>query len=392
MQYRSDRYGNQISVLGFGCMRLPRNGAAIDLDESEREIRRAAELGVNYFDSAYIYPGVEAAVGRIMARTGLREHVYLATKLPHYLMRSRGQIESTFAEELSRLQTDHIDYYLMHMLTDIASWEKLRKLGIEDWIAGKKASGQIRQIGFSFHGSCDMFLKILNAYDWDFCQIQYNYIDEYSQAGRRGLEAAAAKGIPVVIMEPLRGGRLVNLLPAEARRVFAENAHHWSPAEWGLRWLYDQSAVTCVLSGMNTMEMVEENVRVASEATAGCLTQDDRDVLEKAKTAINGSLRVACTGCAYCMPCPHGVDIPGTFRCWNEMYAESRSSGRTDYYRSTICRHTPTGASLCVQCGRCEKLCPQQIDIRAKLKGARRELETPWYTISNFMIRLLHLW
>jgi predicted aldo/keto reductase-like oxidoreductase len=392
MQYRKDRYGNSISALGYGCMRLTKKGGAVDLDKAEKEILYAIEQGVNYFDSAYIYPGIETAVGRILAKNHMRDKVFLATKLPHYLMKSRAQIEATFREELSRLQTDHIDYYLLHMLTDLASYEKVQRLGIEDWIAEKKKSGEIRQIGFSFHGTADMFLKILNAYDWDFCQIQYNYIDEYSQAGRRGLEAAAAKGIPVIIMEPLRGGRLVNLLPTGAKQIFAEDAHHWSPAEWGLRWLWNQPGVTCVLSGMNSLEMVRENTRIASEAEPGTLTEADQAVLERAKEEINRTMQVPCTGCAYCMPCPHGVDIPGAFRSWNEMYAESKKSGRTDYFRATICRHTATSASLCVQCGRCEKLCPQQIPIREKLKAAKKELETPGYSVSRFFIKLFHIW
>jgi predicted aldo/keto reductase-like oxidoreductase len=280
----------------------------------------------------------------------------------------------------------------MHMLTDVAAWNKLKALGIEQWIEEKKAAGQIRQIGFSFHGNTDMFLQILNAYDWDFCQIQYNYMDEHSQAGRKGLEAAEKKKIPVIIMEPLRGGRLVNLLPEGARRVFSEDAHHWSPAEWGLRWLYDQSAVTCVLSGMNSLKMLEENVRIASEADVHSLTEKDFTVLDMAIAEINRTLKVPCTGCAYCMPCPHNVDIPGAFRCWNEMYAESKKSGREDYLRASICRHTPTSASLCVKCGRCEKHCPQEIRIRDMLRAAAKDLETPLYKTEGFFIRLLHMW
>ena len=204
MQYRNDRAGNPISALGFGCMRFPKKGGSIDMEETRREILRAVELGVNYFDTAYIYPGSEACLGQILAESGLRDRVKIATKLPQYLIRSRESIDRYFAEQLSRLRTDHVDYYLMHMLTDLDAWHKLVSLGIEDWIARKKESGAIGQIGFSFHGNTEMFLKILEAYDLDFCQIQYNYRDEVSQAGRAGLEAAAARGIPVIIMEPLR--------------------------------------------------------------------------------------------------------------------------------------------------------------------------------------------
>ena len=221
MQYRTDKYGNQISALGFGCMRFPRKGGKIDMQETEREILHAIEAGVNYFDTAYIYPGSEAALGEILQKNGLRDKVNIATKLPHYLIRSRDALDKYFDEHLARLRTDHVDYYLMHMMNDTGTWEKLKAMGIEEWLEQKKASGTIRQIGFSYHGNSDMFCKVVDAYDWDFTQIQYNYLDEHSQAGRKGLKYAAEKGIPIVIMEPLRGGSLVNSLPAQARRLFA---------------------------------------------------------------------------------------------------------------------------------------------------------------------------
>jgi len=394
MIYRKDRYGNTISELGFGCMRFTKNAAGqVDIDKAESEVKRAFGLGVNYYDMAYVYPGIETAFGKILARNdGLRDKINIATKLPHYLMKTHAQIERTFREELSRIGTDHIDYYLMHMLTDLGAWERVRKLGIEEFIAEKKKAGEIRQIGFSFHGPTDEFIKILDSYDWDFCQIQYNYMDENSQAGRRGLEYAEKKGIPVIIMEPLRGGRLVNLLPQSAKKIFAEDPHGWSPAEWGLRWLYNQSGVTCVLSGMNSIEMVEENCRIASAATVGSFGTSEEAVLKQVRSEIAKTLRVPCTGCSYCMPCPHGVDIPGAFRCWNEMYTESKKSGRTDYYRASILRHDATSASLCVKCGRCEKLCPQSIPIRKRLSDAAADLETPWYKVSRLFVKLLHLW
>ncbi|MBO5496669.1 MAG: aldo/keto reductase, partial [Oscillospiraceae bacterium] len=204
MQYRKDRNGNELSMLGFGCMRFTRKGGGVDIDKAEKELLAAYHAGVNYFDTAYIYSGSEAAVGEIFARNHLREKVNLATKLPQYLIGSRAAVDRYFDEELSRLRTDYIDYYLMHMLTDVAMWEKLKKVGILEWIREKKQSGAIRNIGFSYHGNTENFLKILNDYDWDFCQIQYKYLDEVAQAGKIGLQAAAAKGIPVMIMEPLR--------------------------------------------------------------------------------------------------------------------------------------------------------------------------------------------
>ena len=276
MQYRNDKYGNPLSILGYGCMRFTRKGNGIDIDKAEKELMTAYKAGVNYYDTAYIYPGSEEALGQILERNHIREKVHIATKLPQFLIRNIAAVDKYFDEELTRLRTTYIDYYLMHHVTDVAMWEKLKQVGILDWIRDKKASGAIRNIGFSYHGNTENFLKILNDYDWDFCQIQYNYLDEVSQAGVKGLKAAAEKGIPVVIMEPLRGGKLVNMLPQGARDAMKKSGRGWSPAEWGLRWLYDQKEVTVVLSGMNSVEMVAENCRIASEAEAGSFTDEDR--------------------------------------------------------------------------------------------------------------------
>ena len=294
---------------------------------------------------------------------------------------SRAALDRYFNEQLSRLQTDYVDYYLMHHMTDVYQWERLKEVGIEAWIAEKKTAGQIRQIGFSFHGNTEMFLKLLEAYDWDFCQIQYNYLDEVSQAGKKGLKAAAARGIPVIIMEPLRGGRLVNALPESAKKKMAADPRGWSPAEWGLRWLYDQPEVTVVLSGMNSLEMVRENCRVASEAPAGSWTEADFALIEAVKREILAKEKVGCTGCRYCMPCPKGVDIPGAFRCWNAMYVESKSKGRFQYAQTVGLTREPAFASQCIECGKCEKHCPQSLPIRALLKEADRALRPLPYKI-----------
>ena len=249
MQYRKDKKGNSLSVLGYGCMRFTRQRGGSDLDKAE--VMAAIEGGVNYLDTAYIYPGSEAAVGEILHRNQCRGRVYLATKLPHYMIRSIEGVERTFCEQLRRLKTEHIDYYLMHMLTDTATWEKLKKRGIEDWIHKKLKCGQIRNIGFSYHGNTEMFKQLVDAYDWDFCQIQYNYMDETSQAGVEGLRYAHAKGLPVIVMEPLRGGRLVDLLPESAKELFRKDTQGRMAAELAFKWLYDQPEVTCVLSGMD---------------------------------------------------------------------------------------------------------------------------------------------
>ncbi len=377
MLYRKDRKGNDISQLGYGCMRFSKKGGSIDLDKTEKELMRAVEAGVNYIDTAYIYPGSEEAVGKIVAKNGIRDKVHIATKLPQYLMRSPEAIEKTFNEELKRLQTTYIDYYLMHMFTDFHEWENLQKLGIEDWIARHKADGSIKNIGFSYHGDTDMFLKILNAYDWDFCQIQYNYLDEHSQAGRKGLEAAYAKGIPVVIMEPLRGGKLVNMLPKEAQQCIKNSDRHYTAAEWSLRWLWNQPGVTCVLSGMNSMDQVEENLRIASDATAGSFTDADLAVIDNIRNAIKSHEKVGCTGCRYCMPCPKGVDIPGIFYHYNISGVESKSSARNGYFMAAGLKLDPGVATKCIKCGKCEQHCPQHLPIREKLVEADKVLR-PW--------------
>ncbi len=389
MQYRKDKYGNPISVLGYGCMRFSQKMGGTDVDKTEKEIMAAYEAGVNYYDTAYIYPGSEAALGEILERNMIRDKVNIATKLPHYMIKNVEGAEKCFQEELRRLRTDHIDYYLMHMLTDVKTWERLKNLGIDQWLEEKKASGVIRQIGFSYHGNSDMFCQLIDAYDWDFCQIQYNYLDEHSQAGRTGLHYAASKGIPVVIMEPLRGGRLVNNLPEKAKKMFAEYETKRTPAEWAFRWLWNQKEVTCVLSGMNSMEMVQENVKNAASSKVGELTDRDQELLKNVVQTINEKMKVGCTGCRYCMPCPKNVDIPGTFAAYNRYHGDGKLRGLIDYVMCTAIRKDSTGASNCIECGKCEKHCPQNIEIRKELKNAKKTLEGPVYQVAKRVISIV---
>lgn len=390
MQYRKDKNGENLSLLGYGCMRFTRKNGSIDMEKAEKEIMLAYSLGVNYYDTAYIYPGSEAALGCILEKNGIRDKVHIATKLPHYLIKSREGMERLFSEQLRRLRTDYIDYYLMHILTDVSTWDKLRAIGAADWLEEKKRQGKIRDVGFSFHGNSDTFIKLVDAYDWDFCQIQYNYVDEHTQAGRKGLMYASEKGLPVIIMEPLRGGRLVSLLPDGAKKIIAESGA--TAASYALRWLYDQKEVTVVLSGMNSLDMIKENAHLASVSPAGCMTGGDRLVIELIKTEIGKSLKVGCTGCGYCMPCPHGVDIPEAFSCYNKMYAESPKSARKEYLQCTAMRKSPSSASMCIGCGKCETRCPQGIRIRRNLKKAVKELETPLYKLVRAGVKVLNLW
>ncbi len=391
MQYRKGVDGEDLSILAYGCMRFTKNNGKLDLEKAEEEILTAIDLGVNYFDTAYAYSGSEALIGEIFEKNQVRDRIYIADKLPHYLIRSKDRIEKLFQEQLKRLRTDHIDYYLMHMLSDVATWERLKALGIEEWIREKKASGQIRHIGFSFHGSANSFCALVDAYDWEFAMIQYNYLDENTQAGKKGLRYAHAKGLPVMIMEPLRGGKLVDLLPEEAKLRIAQNERGYTAAEWSFRWLWDQPEVTTVLSGMNSVEMIRENAAIASNAQMNEFTKVDFDFLAEIQSDINHSMRVGCTGCGYCMPCPNGVDIPGAFNAWNTCYSQGKRAANWTYMQCSIFRHNPAGASQCIGCGSCEQRCPQGIEIRKELKGAAADLEKISYKFMKRMIKLFHI-
>ncbi len=414
MQYRKDKYGNEISVLGYGCMRFTQTAGRIDLKKTEEEIMAAFRGGVNYYDTAYIYGGSEAALGEILERQGIRDRVYIATKLPHYLIKSSDRLDKYFEEQLRRLRTDHIDYYLMHMLTDVQTWERLKGLGILEWLQKKRESGAIRQVGFSYHGNADMFCRLVDAYEWDFCQIQYNYMDENSQAGRRGLLYAAERGLPVIIMEPLRGGKLVARLPEAARKIF-ENYRtagknlpgdpempgqdrskkqgdtgegvRYTPAQWAFKWLWNQPQVTCVLSGMNSLEMVRDNINTAENTRVGELSEADEAMLRQVAGAINARMKVGCTGCGYCMPCPRGVDIPGSFAAYNRRYSEGWVAAMKDYFMCTAIRKDSSGASNCVECGKCERHCPQHIQIRQELKAVKKTLENLVYRIARWLVK-----
>lgn len=375
------------SVLGFGCMRFAMKNGRIDMRETERELAYAIKCGINYFDTAYVYKGSEKALGTLLAKNHWRSKVVIATKLPHYLVKSADGAEKLFQEQLVRLHTDYIDNYLIHMLPDVKVWKKLVCMGILDWLLEKKAEGKIRKIGFSYHGNTGQFKELLDAYAWDFCQVQYNYMDEHSQAGRAGVEYAAGKGIPVVIMEPLRGGKLAKDLPPKAMAIFRRAQPNRSPAEWALRWLWDQPGVSVVLSGMNSMEMLKENIRIANSVQVGGLTKKDNALFHKVRQAINEKTKVPCTGCGYCQPCPAGVDIPGAFRCYNVCYTDNYFTGMREYIMCTALRGKRTNASLCKKCGKCEKHCPQGIAIRKELGNVVRHMENPAYQAVVFFAK-----
>ena len=378
MQYRTDpKTGKELSALGFGCMRFSRGAnAQIQMEKAEQLLVSAIGRGVNYLDTAYVYPGSEVAVGKILAKNGLREKVNLATKLPHGKCRRYEDFDKIFAVQQERLQTERFDYYLIHNLSGAADWRRLEELGIGRWIAEKKAAGQIGQIGFSFHGAQKEFLALLDAYPWEFVQIQYNYMDENLQAGRAGLQKAAAMGLPVIVMEPLLGGKLATALPGKAAKLFREAGGDRSPAAWALRWLWDQPEVTVILSGMNAMEQLDENIAAAEDAPPRCLSEGDAAFFAKLAAIFREVYRVPCTGCNYCMPCPKGVNIPGCFAAYNASYAIGWIEGVKEYVINTnaIKAENSTGYN-CAQCGACEKKCPQGIAIMRELRAVGRRLE-----------------
>ena len=383
MNYRTE---DNLSILGFGCMRFPRSGNSFDMEEIEKEILHAVDMGINYFDMAYIYPGVETAFGKVLAKNNIRDKINIATKLPHYLMKTREDMDKNFKEQLERINTDHIDYFLMHMLPDMNTFKVLVERGAFEWAEQLKKSGVIRKIGFSFHGNSDTFIELLNAYNWDFCQVQYNYLDEHSQAGRRGVEEAYRKNIPVIIMEPLRGGRLVNNLPHKAKAIINNSNRHYTAAEWSFRWLYNQPAVSVVLSGMNSMDMLDENIRIANSVTIDSFTDEDYKTINLITDAINEKVKIPCTGCSYCMPCPCGVDIPGSFSAYNRAYTDNFFSGIKQYIMCQVLKSEPNRASQCTQCGRCEQHCPQHIEIRNELKRVKKKYENPIFNVAYSII------
>ena len=382
MQYRTDRKtGNKISALSFGCMRFPSTLGVTDMQKTEELIMRSIEKGINYFDTAWIYSGNEEALGTVLYKNNARCKVYIATKLPLILFKSSSEsidFDKYFNQSLERLKTDYIDYYLLHMITDMEQWNKLKSWGIENWITKKKSSGQIRQIGFSFHGSGSEFLKIIDDYNWELALIQYNYFDENFQAGVRGLRTAAAK-MPVVVMEPLLGGKLATGLPKEAVNIFKNADEKLSPAGWALNWLWNQGEVTSVLSGMNTIEQLDENIRLADVSSVNMLNDSHKTVYKSVLESINRSCKVRCTGCNYCMPCPVGVNIPGSFSAYNARYSMGYIEGMKQYATSTGMTQEKSGSpSLCIKCGICEPKCPQGIPIMKELVTVKKRME-PWF-------------
>ncbi|MDR2434592.1 MAG: aldo/keto reductase [Treponema sp.] len=368
-------------------MRFPRSFSVIDMRKTEALVMRAIEGGVNYFDTAWIYSGSEEALGAIFEKYGVRKKVYIASKLPVILLKGPADFDRYFNKELERLRTNYIDYYLLHMLTDTDLWAKLKGWGIERWLAEKKRAGLIRQTGFSYHGSCDEFCKIIDDYDWEMCLIQYNYSDENFQAGVTGLKKAAEK-MPVMIMEPLLGGKLANGLPPAAVDIFKKANPALSPAGWGLNWVWNQEEVTLLLSGMNNASQLEENLLLAGAARPGMLGPAEADVYRQVLELVNRACRIRCTGCNYCMPCPRGVNIPGCFAAYNTSFSIGYVAGMQQFVTSTaLTSERGSGPGLCVKCGKCESHCPQRLPIIESLGLVRGRMEPFWLRLGGVVAR-----
>jgi len=367
--------GLDISALGLGCMRLPTKGddpSAIDDAAATDMLAAAVDAGVNYVDTAWPYhrQASEPWLGAAVERLGCRDRVLLATKAPVWLIKEPGDWEKHLSEQLRRLRTDRVDFYLAHALSR-DRWKTALETGGLEFLAKAKADGRIGHVGFSFHDSLDAFKEIVDGWDgWEFCQVQYNYFDEEYQAGDAGIRYAAERDIGVIVMEPLRGGVLARV-PDEARRIFAGYPTPRMPAEWALRHVLDRQEVVTVLSGMGDSNQLWENAAVASSARPNSVTKAERAILDEAKAWFGSRMAVPCTNCGYCKPCPSGVAIPGVFRLWNDASIFGAFDRARKEYAAEF---GSTGAAACVGCGACVPKCPQGIDIPAALKRAAAAL------------------
>ena len=383
MLYRKmPKNGDKLSILGFGAMRLPvKQDGSIDEAKATQMVHHAIDNGVNYVDTAWPYHMGESELflGRVLAE-GYREKVKLATKQPQWMVKSRKDMDRFLNKQLEKLNTDHIDYYLIHSVVG-SSWNNIRDLGVTDFLDSAKDDGRIVNAGFSYHGNAEDFKAVVDGYDWDLCQIQYNFLDENIQAGRKGLEYAASRGLGVVIMEPLRGGNLADPIPAEIIDIWNEADVKRSPVEWALRWVWNHPGVTVVLSGMTEPYQVEENLKIAEEDLTGSLRTKDLELIERVAEKYRELMKINCTGCRYCMPCPRGVDIPACFETYNNLYMFGEKDRLMIMYAAKlggILRGADKNfASQCTQCGQCLDVCPQQLAIPDLLAKVAGEFEGP---------------
>ena len=382
MQYREvPKNGDKLSVLGYGCMRLPKRMGGINEELAERQILHAIDHGVNYLDTAYLYHNrrSESFVGKMLARNGRRDDIKLATKLPHWQTRSKSEMDGVLDEQLAKLRTDRIDYYLIHALSG-ELWELAKNHGVIEFLDDALRKGKILNAGFSFHGGADEFTTIVDEYDWTFCQIQYNYLDTQYQAGTSGLKYAAARNMAVIVMEPLRGGNLAKTPPPSVQRVWDSAGVRRTAVAWALGWLWNQPEVTVVLSGMNDFAHIEENLGLADAAVPGAFSETEVGTVEEAAHEFRAAMRIGCTGCQYCLPCPAGVNIPNCFASYNSKHAFKDRSASFMYLMQNagITEEKSSLASKCVKCGQCLEKCPQQLPIPELLDAVAGDMEGIW--------------
>ena len=383
MLYRKmPKNNDMLSILGFGCMRLPMKGEQIDEERAIRQIRRAIDSGVNYVDTAWPYHGgqSEPLLGKAL-KDKYRDLVKVATKLPSWMINCREDMDRFLAAQLKKLDIDRIDYYLIHAL-DGTLWDMLQGHGVIDFINRAKADGRIVNAGFSFHGLGPDFKRIVDAYPWEFCQIQYNFIDEKNQAGTEGLKYAAAQNLGVIVMEPLRGGNLGRATaPPAVEKIWNEAKTRRTPAEWALRWVWNHPEVTVVLSGMNEEQHIAENLAMADSGLPGSLTDSELALVEQVGRKYQELMKVPCTGCGYCMPCPSNVSIPVIFETYNTMHMFGEPETHKFLYAARMSGilfdGKPAFASQCTECGQCLEKCPQHIPVPECLAKVAQEMEGP---------------
>ncbi|MDI9482766.1 MAG: aldo/keto reductase [Bacillota bacterium] len=372
MEYRKfNKFDKPVSLFGIGCMRFPMiqtgDGAVVDEEQSIQMIRYGIDHGVNYIDTAYPYHNGESELIVAKAlKNGYRDRTYLATKLPVWLVEKYDDMERFLDIQLNKLETDCIDFYLLHALNK-SRWDSLMELKVLDFMEKAKANGKIKYICFSFHDNNKTFKEIINAYDWDMCQIQMNIMDMDEQATVEGLKYAGDKNIPVVIMEPLKGGKLANRVPDEIGQIYGQSRIKRTPVEWAFRWLYNFPQVAVILSGVSSMEQLKDNLRIFNDAKANCMDEEELALIEQVRQAYLKGIKIPCTGCEYCLPCPQRVSIPRIFDLVNSafMYMSEKDS-KNNYQRFIV--NDGNDASKCVECGQCENVCPQNIPIMQKLK------------------------
>ena len=390
LRRRMPKSGDELSILGFGCMRLAQKGGRIDEERATRQVRQAIDRGVNYVDTAWSYHGGESEpfLGRALA-DGYRERVKLATKLPSWLVKTADDLDRYLDAQLRKLNTSRIDYYLLHSLSG-TSWDRLVGLGIAGFLARTKAAGKIVNAGFSCHDTLPEFKRIVDAYPWEFCQIQFNFLDLEHQAGEEGLQYAAAKGLGVVVMQPLRGGTLgLASPPPSIGAVWSEAATPRTPAEWALRWVWNHPEVTVALSGMNEESHLEENLAIAAQAQANSLTEAELALIAGARKQYRAIMKVGCTGCGYCDPCPKGVGIAGCFDTYNQLYMYGNPAEKFFYVVKLggFISGQRGYASQCEQCGDCVVKCPQNLAIPDLLEKVAAEFEGEGLAEREAMVR-----